>query len=358
MTNRKPEGERRRRGKAKSSTDKTPSNDATAPRAPAKIASLLLAGDAENVFEPADIELTEEVAASIDSPDPSSVPLGRTLTVGCGAEHSTLREALEQAADGARIVVRPGRYAENIVIDRQVTLVGDGPREAIVIGPSTGCPVWISASGAQVRGVTIVGASDADEEWPSTSAVVCTASDVMLIDCEIRDARLSGVLVHGAGAGLVLEASQIRHCGEAGVFAAEGAGASLQRCRLVGHGGPAVVVGVRGRVALVDCQLRRGSSHGVTVGAAGHLQMTGCDVSAHAGNGVVVEAGGTLAANGCSFRRNGENGVCVEVGSMAADVMDCTYSDNAMESWSAPESLRQGFGGIDWRPSASAPANA
>ncbi|MCC7422332.1 MAG: right-handed parallel beta-helix repeat-containing protein [Planctomycetaceae bacterium] len=358
MTNRQPEGERKRRRKGTGEAEATASAEPPAPRAAADVASLLLAGDAEVVFESIDEEPSRESSAPFESPASQSVPVGRTLTVGRGAEFSTLREAFEQAADGDRIVVRPGRYAENVTIDRRVTLVGDGPRASIVVGQGFGCAVWIGISGVQVRGVTIVGASLDGAGSPPTSAVVSTAADVTLADCEIRDAPLSGVLAHGPKAGLVLEDSQIRNCGEAGLFIAEGAGAIVRRCRIVGNGGPAVVVNAQARVALVDCQIRRGLSHGICVGAAGHLQASGCDVSAHAGNGIVVEAGGSLAANNCSFCRNGEHGVCVNAGAVAADVVDCTFSGNAMDSWSAPESLQRGFALGVGQPSEAAPANA
>jgi hypothetical protein len=51
---------------------------------------------------------------------------------GSGA-FSTVTEALAAAEDGDEIVVRPGTYPEVVVIDKDITLRGDGPREAVIL---------------------------------------------------------------------------------------------------------------------------------------------------------------------------------------------------------------------------------
>ena len=45
----------------------------------------------------------------------------------------TITEAVAMADDGDEILVRPGSYVEAILIDEDITLAGDGPREDIVI---------------------------------------------------------------------------------------------------------------------------------------------------------------------------------------------------------------------------------
>ena len=56
--------------------------------------------------------------------------------------YETITEAVAMAEDGAEILVRPGSYVEAVLIDKDITLAGDGPREDIVIsapvdGPTT-----------------------------------------------------------------------------------------------------------------------------------------------------------------------------------------------------------------------------
>ena len=60
---------------------------------------------------------------------------------------TTITAAVERAKDGDTILVRPGVYTEAIVIDKDITLSGDGDREAIIIAfddgktPSSPSPI-------------------------------------------------------------------------------------------------------------------------------------------------------------------------------------------------------------------------
>ena len=46
---------------------------------------------------------------------------------------TTITEAVAMAQDGDTILVRPGTYAEAVIIEQDVTLMGDGPAEEIVV---------------------------------------------------------------------------------------------------------------------------------------------------------------------------------------------------------------------------------
>jgi len=86
---------------------------------------------------------------------------GDTLVVatdGSGA-FRTIGEAIDAAADGDTILVRPGTYAEAVVIDKDISLTGDGSREEIVIAFSDGVtPVAsIVDSEATVSNLTLTG---------------------------------------------------------------------------------------------------------------------------------------------------------------------------------------------------------
>ena len=55
--------------------------------------------------------------------------------------YETITEAVAAAEDGDKVVVRPGTYVEALIIDKDITITGDGPVEEIVItapddGPS------------------------------------------------------------------------------------------------------------------------------------------------------------------------------------------------------------------------------
>src|SRR4051812_20793956 len=63
--------------------------------------------------------------------------------------------AVAEAEDGDRVVVRPGTYRLPVVLDRAIELVGEGPREEIVLEPARAEALSFCASGATVRNLTI-----------------------------------------------------------------------------------------------------------------------------------------------------------------------------------------------------------
>mgnify|MGYP001812183684 FL=1 len=70
-----------------------------------------------------------------------------TLVVAAdgSGDFATIQAAVDAAADGDTISIRPGTYTEAVVVDKDITLAGDGPREAIVISaPEDGPEVSIS----------------------------------------------------------------------------------------------------------------------------------------------------------------------------------------------------------------------
>ena len=117
--------------------------------------------------------------------------------------HMTITDALTEADDGDTIHVRPGTYVEAIIIDKDITLAGDGPREDIVIRPPEDGPttyydavgiyqfdpayvLLVDDSQAEVRGLTFAGAQ---------AGVVVEAGSPTLTDLVFEENEW-GVLMH------------------------------------------------------------------------------------------------------------------------------------------------------------------
>jgi pectin methylesterase-like acyl-CoA thioesterase len=70
-------------------------------------------------------------------------------------DFTTISDAIARAPAGARIHIRPGYYREQLVVNKPLELVGDGPREDIVIDPERGNALVFDTNIGMVRSLTV-----------------------------------------------------------------------------------------------------------------------------------------------------------------------------------------------------------
>jgi len=81
-----------------------------------------------------------------------------TLTVGqvgSGAQYSTVQDAIDNASVGDTIYVWEGIYYENVVVNKKVTLIGNGTTNTTIDGGGSGYVILISSDWVEVRNLTI-----------------------------------------------------------------------------------------------------------------------------------------------------------------------------------------------------------
>ena len=78
------------------------------------------------------------------TPASAQDPTTHTVAVDGSADFTSVQAAVDAAASGDVVMVQPGTYTEQVVIDKDLDLIGDGPRADIVITAPTdvaGSPV-------------------------------------------------------------------------------------------------------------------------------------------------------------------------------------------------------------------------
>ena len=110
-----------------------------------------------------------------------------TQTPGLG--HRTIGDAVERAPEGAVIVVGPGRYTENLVLTKPVTITAeDGPGTVWLVAP-TGVTVSLQTDSAALSGLTVV-AADADNP-----AVLVVRGQLSITECTVEASSWASVFV-------------------------------------------------------------------------------------------------------------------------------------------------------------------
>jgi len=106
-----------------------------------------------------------------------------------------ISETLAQAEDGDVLRLRPGTYAETLVLDRPVVLDGQG--NATIDGQGAGSVITVTGPGVTLRGLTVIGSGSGHEGIDSGIKLTKTARAPKILD-NVLLGNLYGIDIHGA----------------------------------------------------------------------------------------------------------------------------------------------------------------
>ncbi|MFE2408541.1 right-handed parallel beta-helix repeat-containing protein [Kitasatospora sp. NPDC059408] len=268
---------------------------------------------------------------------------------GAGGTYRTIGEALEAARAGAVISVRPGRYEENLVITKMVTIAAEDVRGTVRVTPRRGCVVQVVAEAVQLTGLVLHGQ---DDELP---AVDVPRGQAALQDCEVVGNSWTAVLtrqqgalamrgcriVNSAGAGIVetstgasvIEDTVIEHLGTSALVIGEGANPVVRNCVMRDARGNGICANGEARGSIEDCEISttdkpaialeehsttrvlrttvRDAALGVYVGSAARVLLEDCTVTATTGHGIVLGNGTDPLLRRCRAVRTRGHGIHV-----------------------------------------------
>lgn len=227
------------------------------------------------------------------------------------AVYGTVAEALAAAADGDILVLGPGTYRENLVIEQSVTVRGPDEKDGSArIAPAEGVPLTVRGS-AIVQRLRIEGQDIAapavliENSTPELSELLIRTSSASGIEvrggarptvrrCQVSNATGVGIGV-GDGAGGLFEECEVAESGQAGVSVRGPAHLRLERCRVRrGQGSGLSVVGGDSAVDAVDCDIHDIKGAGIRLADRATAHLTDCRVSATTGDGVTLESDAVL----------------------------------------------------------------
>ncbi|WP_220682779.1 lectin like domain-containing protein [Methanofollis formosanus] len=140
-------------------------------------------------------------------------------------DHAAVQKAVDAAVPGGMVMVANGTYHENVVVDRPLTLVGDG--DVVFNGTGGGDVLTLTGPGITVRGFALTG---------GRNGVLVTGEDAALADLAVTECSGNGIVVDGtAGAGVL--GCTVSGCGADGIAVASSASFTLTDCTAIGNGG-------------------------------------------------------------------------------------------------------------------------
>ena len=85
----------------------------------------------------------------------AKVPQARAGTITVPDDYSTIQEAINAANNGDTVFVRNGIYYENVVLNKTLSLIGEGRESTVIDANQTGTVVDIAANDILLTGLTL-----------------------------------------------------------------------------------------------------------------------------------------------------------------------------------------------------------
>ncbi|MFE6054944.1 right-handed parallel beta-helix repeat-containing protein [Kitasatospora sp. NPDC056446] len=231
--------------------------------------------------------------------------------------YRTIGAALEAARSGAVISVRPGRYEENLVITKMVTITAEEARGSVRISPRRGAVVQVVAEAVQLTGLVLQGQ---DEELPTVDV---PRGQAALEDCEVAGSSWTAVLTRQQGS-LAMRGCRVVNPAGAGIVETSTGTSVIEDCVIEHLGSSAVVIGERSNPVVRGCVLRDARGNGVCANGEGRGSIEDCEISATDKPGIALEENSSTRVLRTTVR-DASIGIYV---SSAAQVLleDCTVS--------------------------------
>ncbi|MEV4561370.1 right-handed parallel beta-helix repeat-containing protein [Kitasatospora sp. NPDC049285] len=187
--------------------------------------------------------------------------------------YRTIGEALQVARSGAVISVRPGRYEENLVITKMVTITAEESRGTVKVAPRSGVVVQVVAEAVQLTGLVLQGQ---DEELP---AVDVPRGQAALQDCEVVGGSWTAVLTRQNGS-LAMRGCRVVNPAGAGIVETSSGTSVIEDCIIEHLATSAVVIGERANPVVRRTVMRDARGNGVCANGEGRGSIEDCEISA------------------------------------------------------------------------------
>jgi hypothetical protein len=223
-----------------------------------------------------------------------------------GGDHAEIQPAVDAAAAGDTVLVRPGEY----IIARPVEFRGRA--------------ITLRAEGGP--GATTIRMFESPSDPERASAVVFGQG-------EGAECVLEGFTITGGKGSLARVDSSSEIPAGGGILVLAGASPTVKSCAVVGNSGGGICAATGGAFTLTDSRVlgnidpgKNQDRAGIWCGTGSRANIVRSEIAESSGEGLRAEDGSALTLEGCTISRNAEHGVLCRRASLTFE--NCTISAN------------------------------
>jgi parallel beta-helix repeat protein len=221
-------------------------------------------------------------------------------------DFTTISAAIEAAGPGDRILVRPGRYQEGLVVEKPLEILGDGPVADIEVQARGQSVLVFKASIGRIANLTLrqVGG---EGQW---FGVHITQGHLELEGCDISSQSMACVAIRN-GADPRLRGNRIHDSKRSGIHVFDDALGTLEDNDITANAHNGVVIRTSGSPTLRRNQIHDNQQSGVHIFDSGLGTLEDNDITASGLSGVEIGAGSSPTVRRNQIYDNQQSGVFV-----------------------------------------------
>lgn len=206
-----------------------------------------------------------------------------TVSPSAPGGHRSIGEAVAAAPDGGVVSVGAGRYSENLVLTRPVTIAAEDGPDSVEITCEQGSAVAVAAT-VTLNGLSVHGG---DPEQP---AVIVGGATLTMVECGLDGKAWTAAYAYERGT-LDMRACRVTNAAGAGVVVTSDTGSSVQNTTLSDLGTSAIVVAERGVLDVRAITVERCAGNGVCLNGQGRLTGAALNITGTVKPALAVEQG-------------------------------------------------------------------
>ncbi len=246
-----------------------------------------------------------------------------------GGQYTTISEALQNAAPGSFILVQKGIYKESLLLDRAVEIIGNGPRDGIVLECGTHHCVTMRTEHATIRGITI--RLQTEQGGQGYHALAIPQGQLLVEDCAISSNAAASIAIYNATTNPTFRYCTIHGSTSQGIVVYEHAQGVIEYCDIFHHGQDAVRIATGGNPTFHHCTIHDNQRYGLFADDSAQGTFEDCEFYQNTFSGTIVTTQSNPLLLRCKLHHNQRHGVEVHE-SGRGSFQDCDIYANAHDN--------------------------